>query len=213
MPIYASDEHQLLSNDCTLHDGDAEIQDGTLYLTDRRLIYEKKGKRGIIHDTPAKIFLDINLHELKNVTTAVPLLFGKKILSIEFDKDGTVKKYDFQLPDPKKWADEISRWVSDARRHHEDNKSREDEEKYRRDLQMAKAKAPRTNIGMAYFGKDSASKEQAGPRNIQSEEGGSQQATEIEQPDQPKSVPLVCQSCGNEVDPGMRFCPHCGAKL
>ena len=128
MPIYASDEHQLLSNDCTLHDGDAEIQDGTLYLTDRRLIYEKKGKRGIIHATPAKIYLDINLHELKNVTTAVPLLFGKKILSIEFEKDGAAKKYDFQLPDPKKWADEISRWVSDARRHHEDSKSREDEE-------------------------------------------------------------------------------------
>ena len=210
MPIYASDEHQLLSNDCTLHDGDAEIQDGTLYLTDRRLIYEKKGKRGILHATPAKIFLDINLHELKNVTTAVPLLFGKKILSIEFEKDGATKKYDFQLPDPKKWSEEISRWVSDARRHHEENVSKVEEEKYRKNLEMTKAKAPKTNIGMAYFGRDNQNVKKTGPTNIESQDEGEKQVSEL---DEPKAVPLVCPGCGNEVDPAMRFCPHCGNKL
>ena len=210
MPIYASDEHQLLSNDCTLHDGDAEIQDGTLYLTDRRLIYEKKGKRGILHATPAKIFLDINLHELKNVTTAVPLLFGKKILSIEFEKDGASKKYDFQLPDPKKWSEEISRWVSDARRHYEENVSKVEEEKYRKNLEMTKAKAPKTNIGMAYFGKDNQNVKQTGPTNVNSQDADEKQVSEL---DEPKAVSLVCPGCGNEVDSAMRFCPHCGNKL
>ena len=41
MPIYAVDEHELMQEESTLKEGDAEIQDGTLYLTDRRLIYEK----------------------------------------------------------------------------------------------------------------------------------------------------------------------------
>ena len=49
MPIYAVDEHELMQEESTLKEGDAEIQDGTLYLTDRRLIYEKKGKRSLLH--------------------------------------------------------------------------------------------------------------------------------------------------------------------
>ncbi len=211
MPIYASDEHQLLSSDCVLHDGEAEIQDGTLYLTDRRILYEKKGKRGIIHATPAKIIMDVNLHELLNVTTAVPFLFGKKILSVEFEKDGARKKYDFQLSDPKNWADEISRWVSDARRHHDEDQSRQEYEKHKKEVELAKAKAPRTNIGMAYFGKGDSKSENAAPRKVESEQETSEGNTQLEQ--QEKEIPIICPKCGNEVSPEMRFCPHCGSKL
>ena len=46
MPIYDSDEHELLTEESVLTRDDASIENGILYLTDKKLIYEKKGRRG-----------------------------------------------------------------------------------------------------------------------------------------------------------------------
>lgn len=212
MPIYAVDEHELMQEDSTLRDGDAEIQDGTLYLTDRRLIYEKKGKRSLLRATPAKTHMDVPLYELKNISTSVPMIriFTKKYLTVEFDKDGLTKKYDFLLNDPKKWHEEIVRWISDARRHKEEADQKRDEDTHRREVEMANAKSSKTHIGMAYFGKEPPGVK---PENIdveEDEEGTEKQRQKLKEP---KYIPLLCETCGEELKPEMKFCPHCGAKI
>lgn len=211
MPIYAVDEHELIQEDSTLREGDAEIQDGTLYLTDKRLIYEKKGKRGFFKASPAKTYMDVPLYELKNVSTSVPMIkiFTKKYLTVEFELEGATKKYDFLLDDPKKWHDEIRRWVSDARRHKDEEDQKREDLTHRREVEMANAKSSKTHIGMAYFGKEPPVSK---PENIvvDQEEGAATQKQKLKGPNY---IPLLCETCGEELKPEMKFCPNCGAKV
>lgn len=212
MPIYAIDEHELMQEDSVLREGDAEIQDGTLYLTDRRLIYEKRGKRGLLKASPAKTYMDVALYDLKNISTSVPMIkiFTKKYLTVEFELDGSVKKYEFLLNDPKKWHDEIVRWVSDARRHHDDDAKRRDDEKHKREVEMANAKSSKTHIGMAYFGKEPPDIK-AGSATIEEENHDSKKQRQMLK--EPAYVPLLCENCGTELKPEMKFCPNCGNKV
>lgn len=211
MPIYAIDEHELMQEDSILREGDAEIQDGTLYLTDRRLIYEKKGKRGLLKASAAKTYMDVALYDLKNISTSVPMIkiFTKKYLTVEFELDGAVKKYEFLLNDPKKWHDEIVRWVSDARRHHDDDQKKREDEKHKRDVEMANAKSSKTHIGMAYFGRE-PTEMKAARAKVEEEESGSQTRQALKEP---KYIPLLCETCGEELKPEMKFCPNCGSKI
>lgn len=214
MPIYEIDEHELMKEECVLKEGEAEIQNGTLYLTDKRLIYEIKGKRGIIRAAPPKIYMDVRLYELKNVSSAVPKLklFTKKFLTVEFLQNGQEKRYEFALKDPSKWDDEIKRWISDARKHREEEEKRRSEEEYRKQVEMAKAKATKQNIGMAYFGAPPQKERPSGPTSVESEVDAqvveSNPALETM-----KSVPLICDNCGHEIDPSMKYCPYCGKKV
>lgn len=211
MPIYAVDEHELMREDSVLREGDAEIQDGTLYLTDRRVIYEIRGKRGLLKASPAKTYMDVPLHELKNVSASVPMirLFTKKYLIVEFDVDTTHKKYEFLLDDPKKWHEEIVRWVSDARRHYEEDAKKIQDEKHKREVEMANAKSSKMNIGMAYFGKEPNKK----PASKVDVEEGSQGSKTRQALKEPKYIALLCENCSSEVSPEMKFCPNCGAKV
>lgn len=211
MPIYATDEHELMKEVSVLREGEAEIQDGTLYLTDRRIIYEIKGKRGLLKASPAKTYMDVPLHELKNVSSSVPMirLFTKKYLIVEFDKENTHKKYEFLLNDPKKWHEEIVRWVSDARRHFEEDEKKKLDEKHRREVEMANAKSSKMNIGMAYIGKE-PSKKRPGNVNIQDEETGTKTKQALKEP---KYISLLCENCSTEISPDMKYCPNCGAKV
>lgn len=212
MPIYAVDEHELMQEESTLREGDAEIQDGTLYLTDKRLIYEKKGKRGLLHASASKTYMDVPLYELKNISASVPMIkvFTKKYLTVEFDEDGANRKYEFLLSDPRKWHDEIVRWIADARRHFEEDRKKTDDEAHRREVELANAKSSKTHIGMAYFGKDQGA--QGKPKVVESEQEGNK-------PEQKKSlkeptyISLLCETCGTELKPDMKFCPNCGAKI
>ena len=211
MPIYAVDEHELMQEDSTLREGDAEIQDGTLYLTDRRLIYEKKGKRGFIKASAAKTYMDVPLYELKNISASVPMIriFTKKYLTVEFEDEGELKKYEFLLSDPRKWHDEIVRWISDARRHREDDEQKRMEEKHKREVEMANAKSSKTHIGMAYFGKEPP-ESKPGKVKVQEEESSKGERQMLKEP---KYIPLLCESCGADLEPDMKFCPSCGAKV
>lgn len=211
MPIYAVDEHELMSEESVLREGDAEIQDGTLYLTDRRVIYEIKGRRGLLKASPAKTYMDVPLHELKNVSSSVPMirLFTKKYLIVEFELDGVHKKYEFLLDDPKKWHDEIVRWVSDARRHFDEDEKRRQEEKHKREVEMANAKSSKMNIGMAYFGKEPG-KKPPGKVDADEDESGKRTKQALKEP---KYISLLCDKCNSEVTPEMKYCPNCGAKV
>lgn len=212
MPIYAVDEHELMQEESILKDGDAEIQDGTLFLTDRRLIYEKKGKRGLLKASPAKTYMDVPLYEFKNISTSVPMIkiFTKKYLTVEFERDGTMKKFEFLLSDPKKWNDEIVRWISDARRHHEEDARKQDEESHRREVELENAKSSKTHIGMAYFGKEPSISNKPTVMEPEEEDVPVQSKKALREP---KYVPLLCETCGTEVKPDMKFCPNCGAKI
>ena len=212
MPIYAVDEHELMQEESTLKEGDAEIQDGTLYLTDRRLIYEKKGKRSLLHASSSKTYMDVPLYELKNVSTSVPMIkvFTKKYLTVEYDESGSPKKYEFLLSDPKKWHEEISRWVSDARRHYEDDSKKHDEESHRREVELANAKSSKTHIGMAYFGKEPSLSNKT---TVIESDGGKTESPVKKALKGPKYVPLLCETCGTELKPEMKFCPNCGTKV
>lgn len=212
MPIYAMDEHELMQEDSTLREGDAEIQDGTLYLSDRRLIYEKKGKRGLLKATPAKTYMDVALYDLKNISTSVPMIkvFTRKYLVVEFDEEDEPKKYEFLLNDPKKWHDEIVRWISDARRHKEEDERKRDEESHRREVEMANAKSSKTHIGMAYFGKEPPEMK---PGTVKMDEEDHEEEQKKQKLKGPDYVPLLCETCGAELTPEMKFCPNCGTKV
>ena len=212
MPIYAVDEHELMQEESTLKEGDAEIQDGTLYLTDKRLIYEKKGKRGLLHASSSKTYMDVPLYDLKNISASVPMIkvFTKKYLTVEFDEDGSPKKYEFLLSDPKKWHDEISRWISDARRHYEDDSKKREEENHRKEVELANAQSSKTHIGMAYFGKEPRIENKPTVVESDGEEKVPQSKKALKEP---KYIPLLCETCGAELKPEMKFCSNCGAKV
>lgn len=215
MPIYEVDEHELMREDCVLKEGEAEIQDGTLYLTDKRLIYEIKGKRGLIRAAPPKIYVDVRLYNLKNVSSAVPKLkvFTKKYLTVEFEQDGQEKRFEFALRDPSKWDDEIKRWISDARKHREEEQRRISEEQHRKEVEMANARSTKQNIGMAYFGAAPQKKPAEAPMHVENEAGDTEVIQESPALDQMKSVPLLCEFCGHVLDPSMKYCPNCGKKV
>lgn len=209
MPIYAVDEHELMSEESVLKDGDAEIQDGTLYLTDRRILYEIKGKRSLLKASPAKTYMDVPLHELKNVSASVPMLrlFTKKYLIVEFESESGHKKYEFLLNDPKRWHEEIVRWISDARRHFEDDEKKRIDEQHKREVEMANAKSSKMNIGMAYFGKES---DKENPEKVENETSKGKVKKALKEP---KYISLLCEQCSTEIKPEMKFCPNCGAKV
>jgi hypothetical protein len=215
MPIYEVDEHELMKEECVLREGEAEIQDGTLYLTDKRIIYEIKGKRGLIRAAPPKIYMDVRLFELKNVSSAVPKLklFTKKFLTVEFEKDGQDKRYEFALKDPSKWDDEIKRWISDARKHQEEAEKRKSEEEYRKQVEMANARSTKQNIGMAYFGSTPTKDQKQSPTHIENETGNEEVIQEAPALDTMKSLELKCEYCGHELSPDDKYCPNCGKKV
>ncbi|MEM3676202.1 MAG: zinc-ribbon domain-containing protein, partial [Thermoplasmataceae archaeon] len=164
---------------------------------------------------PPKIYMDLRLYEMKNVASAVPKLklFTKKILSIEFEKDGQPKKYDFVLSNPKQWSDEITRWIADARRHKEEEDRRTEEERHKREVELANAKSTKQNIGMAYYGSQMPPRDQKtpGPKHVDLEE--EDQIKPAGNLKEPKYIPIICDNCGMEVSPDMNFCPNCGHRI
>lgn len=55
MPIYeVGGEHEILREEAEVVDGETVVAQGTLYLTDRRIIYERRGRRGLIRAVPPR---------------------------------------------------------------------------------------------------------------------------------------------------------------
>ncbi|MGC8609316.1 MAG: zinc ribbon domain-containing protein [Thermoplasmata archaeon] len=209
MPIYDSDEHELLSEKSKMTRGGDQYDKGTLFLTDKRIIYEEKGHRGLLRAASSKILLDIQLYNLINVSTAIPKikLWTKKMLSVEFETQNGTDRATFTIKDPKKWHDEMMKWTTDAKRRHDQDEKLRQEEERRRELELAKAKAPTANIGM-YI---NAKKEQKRDENsfidttYHDLEGQTGQI-------QPVEKLKKCKNCGKEIPDDAIYCPYCGAK-
>lgn len=208
MPVYETNEHEMLKESATMIKDNEEITDGTLYLTDKRLIYERKGKRTFLRASPSHTLADIRLHSITNISAAVPKfkLLTKKTLAIEYrDSDG-VSKANFIVGNPKHWEENIRKWISDAKRNQEEQIKKDKEDAYKKEIELAKAKSPKANVGMAYFG----TKGGKGEGNYPIVEASYSE-------DSPSDLPMpqegFCPNCKSPVSGGMKFCPQCGKPL
>jgi hypothetical protein len=212
MPIYDSDEHELLTEESVLTRDDASIENGILYLTDKKLIYEKKGSRKLLSAEPSKIYLMVPVYNIENVSSAVPVvkLFTKKRIRVEF-REGTDLKYvEFSVKKPKIWVDEIKKWSSSARMSYMETIRRQDEEQFRRDLELTKAKSPRNNINMINLGTP-----RKGEPGYVKNDFNNQDTKDVVAVSKnlPENSGSVCPECGAIVDKNSKFCKNCGAKL
>jgi hypothetical protein len=215
MPVYQVNEHEILHEEAGMEHAESEIYNGTIYLSDRRLIFEKKGKRGLVRASPPQALLDIYLYEITNVSSAVPKIkvFTKKVLTVEYRHEDETGKARFRLTDPTKWENEIRKWISDAKKQEEERQHREQEELYRKNVEMARAKAGTTNVGVAYYGNPKNTSKSSSSQNKEDIIEGDYNSTSIQV--QRSSPPLnvstkTCKSCGEPLKPGMKYCPYCG---
>lgn len=222
MPIYEIGEHEILSEEATIITEDGDTETGSLYLTDKRLLFERKGRRGFIKATPAQIIIDVRLFNVTNVSSAVPRIkaMTKKSLIVEFQDADTVKKVRFRTQDPRDWEDKMRKWTADAKRLEEERISRLKDEDYRKEVEMARAKAGVTNVGVAYYGNKKGEKAQSGKGKSFSQDNiidaESSDSTDIRKAEEGPVEPyreLSCPNCGTKLSSGMKFCPNCGEKV
>lgn len=216
MPVYEPDEHEILKETTKQVKEGVEISEGTLYLTDRRFIYELKGKRGFLRASAPVKMIDVYLDAITNISTAVPRLklMTRKTLTVDYRTDKGEEHANFLVDDPKKWDRTIREWISDSKRSRKEMTKKEREEAYKREVELAKAKAPRANIGNLYMGDKKKSKPGSDDTPYfeaeyeESDETG-MQVTKNEYP----STTTECGECGKKIEGNMKFCPNCGAKL
>lgn len=221
MPIYEVGEHEILSSESVLEREDGDTENGSLYLSDKRIIFEKKGRRGLLKASPSQIVVDVFLYNITNVSSVVPRIkaLTKKYLLIEYHLGNDIKKARFRMNDPLKWESEMRKWISDAKRAEEERIQREKEEEYRKEVEMARAKAGTTNVGVAYYGNPNNKKKKKSDDvgssdfiDAEQSQGGDlarmQQGTVVAAEDT-----MSCPHCGSSVKKGMKFCPNCGEKL
>ncbi|BAB59894.1 TVG0758278 [Thermoplasma volcanium GSS1] len=215
MPVYDPDEHELLQEKSSMTRGGEQYFKGTLYLTDKRLIYEEKGHRGLIHAHPSKILLDLPLYLVVNISIAVPKikLGTKKTLSVEFTTEKGDDRATFVLKDPGKWQSEMMRWTTDAKRRHEQEEKIKSEEEKRREIELARAKAPTANIGMYInAGKKEGAENQN--KNFIETTFSEINPERLEKGEETKALPKTkrCPNCGKDIPIDSVYCPYCGFK-
>ncbi len=217
MPVYEPDEHEILKEPTKQIKEGVEISEGTLYLTDRRFIYELKGKRGFLRASAPVKMIDVYLDAITNVSTAVPRfkLMTRKSLSVDYRTDRGEEHANFLVDDPKKWDHSIREWLSDSKRSKKEMTKREKEEAYRKEVELAKAKAPRANIGNLYMGDKKKKSDLYDDDNyIDADyEESDETQMQVSKNQYPSRASTKCKECGESVDSNMKFCPHCGAQL
>jgi hypothetical protein len=204
MLVLEPDENELLQEDSVMIQNDARIDDGILHITNRRIIYEKKAVKKLRRAEPARIYLEIPMYEILNVSSAVPKmsLLTKKKLSLEYRSMGDVKTVEFEIRRPDSMVETIKNWATTSKRQHESMLKDEDQEKFRRELEMAKAKSNRSNINMINLGTGK------GAQEIRNANAGSEGTL-------PKPTELIdtCPECNSNIPSGSKFCPQCGYEL
>ena len=214
MPVYESNEREILQEQSTFIRGDEEITDGTAFLTTRRLIYEKKGKRSFLKATPPQTIVNLPLFKIENVSTAVPKIriMTKKTLTVEYraEDDESVRIH-FVLKDPRAWEREIRAWIPEAQKDWVDKVTREKEDMHKKQVDLESAKAPKASINMGYFVPGESGKQAKGTdieKSYVDAEYSDKKKGEIV-PSQEKT----CPGCGTPVSGSMKFCPNCGRPL
>ena len=159
------------------------------------------------------------LYEVSNVTTAVPRfkMFTKKTFSVEFDSKGSKQVVRFQVRDPAQWKENITKWAIDAKRVHDEERRRTTEEDYRRKLEMARAKAGTTNVGVLHVNSPNEVRKKSPQQKnhradvIDAEDVGTTALQKTES--MPPAEIKYCPECGYSLDSNMKFCPSCGTKV
>lgn len=221
MPVYQVGEHEILTESAAYVTGSLEAEDsihGDLYLSDKRIVFERKGRRGLFRASAPQSVVEVYLHEVTNIYSAVPKIkvLTKKTLTIEYRRDEVTEKARFRVYDPVQWEKEVRKWIADSKRMEEERIQRESEERYRKKVELARAKAGTTNVGVAYYGKPN---NESKPKKKSAQEDfieGETQTTSIQlsKADPPANVyEATCPSCGEVVHSKMRFCPSCGEPL
>jgi hypothetical protein len=209
MPIYESDEHEILNEKTVLFDHGVKVSKGILYLTNKRIIYVKNGRRGIFRAAPSLVDLEVKLDSLDDVGKAIPRLkmAKKRIVSIKYYEGASLQTKDFTVSNPELWEKSVRQWALEyKRRVNEDNRRSVEDEK-KRELEMARAKAPTANIGYVYYGKNNQKKNSEKP-TIKSQIGNVVEGEIGERENE--QLPELCENCGAVIPPGSKFCPECG---
>ncbi len=206
MPIYENDEHEFLSSEAKKIENNEYVH-GMLFLTDKRMLFEKKGHTSFLRASPAILDLNLFLYNVENANYAKPAfpILTKQILSIEYyNESKKLVKMDFAVKKPKAWVDQITRLASVAKRDESVRKEREMLETKKHELDMARAKAPRANIGMAIFGDD---------RKKTPYENMMENMADDKNDENLPDTAHRCPKCGYPVTEDMTYCPTCGSKL
>lgn len=217
MPVYEPNEHEIYNEQTKQVREGVEISEGSLYLTDKRFIYELKGKRGFLRASAPVKMIDIYLDAITNITVAVPRfkLMTKKTLTVEYRSDKGVETATFIVDDPKKWDKSMREWMTDSKRSKDELTRKEQDEAHKREVELAKARSPKANIGNVYMGdkKKEFRREEDGEyidaEYSESDETGMQ----VSKNEPPAQASKKCKSCGQQVDANMKFCPNCGQPL
>lgn len=213
MPVYESNEREILQEESTLIRGDQEITDGTAFLTSRRLIYEKKGKRSFLRASAPQTVINLPLFKVENVSTAVPKfkLMTRKTLTIEYTSEEGSERIHFVLKSPKTWEREIRAWIPEAQRDWQEKVAKEKEDIHKKQVDLESAKAPKASINMGYF-IPGGSKEKEESTDLEK----SYVDAEYSEKKKGELVPAAektCGKCGKAVTSAMKFCPNCGNQL
>ena len=213
---------------------------GILYLTNQRIVYEKKtgsGMGGLFGGGSLETLMDANLTEVRNVTSSKPMIpipfLSKDVVRIEFHGSS----YEFAVQDSQGWKGSIIRTVSECqdneehrregmRAVEEENRRREEEdrrirerEQWERQYKLEVDKHKAAAEGAAYVAKAGASSTsiqvgQIGESRTDVRDSVLQRSN-IGGP----SVPGggggggVCPSCASPVQTGWKACPNCMTKL
>ncbi|MHB1439794.1 MAG: zinc-ribbon domain-containing protein [Cuniculiplasma sp.] len=208
MIVLEPDENEILEEKSVMVQNGAKVEDGKLHVTNKRIIYEKLGVRKLRRAEASKIFLEIPMYDILNVSSAVPRmsLLTKKRLAIDYRKDGDMKTVEFEIKKPESIVDIIKNWATTSKREHEDRLKLEDQERFRRELEMAKAKASKSNVNVISFGRGGNQ-----PSNTQ-QESHIEKSGKSNLP-KPAEIVDICPECGSYVPEGSKFCPECGYKI
>ncbi len=194
MIVLEPDENEILEEKSVMIQNGARVEDGKLHVTNKRIIYEKIGERRLRRAEASKIFLEIPMYDILNVSSAVPKmsLLTKKKLAVEFRKDGDMQTVEFEIKKPEGIVDIIKNWATTSKRDHEDRLKQEDQERFRRELEMAKAKSNKSNVNVISFGRN-----------------GNQPSSSN------KDTDIVHDNKANLPKPAetVEFCPECGYKV
>lgn len=221
MPVYQVGEHEILTEVASYVTGGVDSEDftnGTLYLSDKRIVFERKGRRGLLKASPPQTLVEIYLYEVTNISSAVPKIkmLTKKSLTIEYRRDDVTEKVRFRIFDPVQWEKEVRKWIADSKRMEEERLQRESDDKYRKKVELARAKAGTTNVGVAYYGtpgQNNKPKKKPSPDDfIEGESADTSIEVAKNQPPASAEV-MTCPSCGSEIQSKMRYCPSCGEPL
>ncbi len=211
MPIYQVGEHELIKEESSLIVDEETIIEGRLYLSDKRFIFEKYGRKSFLRASAGQTMIDLNLYDITNVYTAVPKLrvFTRKTLTVEYLRDSETQSLKFAVKDPEEWESNIRKFASDLKKLHEDDQRRLDEDRHRKDVEMARAKAGMTNVGVMHVHPEGR---KGKTETVIDAEGSESSFPQKAPPSDLAEYDGNCRECGVPLPLGAKFCPTCGSK-